>query len=1365
MISRTRNYHQPLPLLARRRRRTYASQAGGGQPGLFESVFHTGDIPNYLRPPLPPTTSKLISGRKPKNQNQPIIDYSQFSNGFNSSRSQDQLSQLTVSIAIGDLERAHSIIFEIERSLGYVRTRPFSITLQDKSSSPQLDPFVTRPLNASTTLPNLNQIVHPSIFSSLLRRILIQAIKQESIGNSTLAHQLQSQLYHWLLNFKLNGPQWAQIDHHIMAGVIKGVLFLQDPLHDVLDYMPWILPESSTVQTGHKYEEPSTTSQPPTLSNVLDSISFMISQTKSFFGTLDKHQALSRIKDLAVQKGRDDVLKEIEIVENKWKGIIISPQNENTQRLPDPIHLNPVRRPSKPADDPSKEREIPLRLSHLLSNVSTIPESADSSLGNDYDRQMVLEYAGYDSAEAEWFTGHQEIKDKGVGFGNGAGGQVLQAWMYEWWESLKIWFDSLEINENGDILDSNKLKIESDLKFIKVLDSSLISKVSVVEVVREMSNSTINDGSKSIGLFINLGKAIENEWYAQTIKSIPELNQKLLNSIKLTSQDTSHDLMQSKSIDHSVRKIWRTEVQNYQEELKVIHGENFDWTIQQRSKVGALVMRGLLETAKITRSTTLEDGTIYEEIQPAFYQTTQYFDGKRVGVTKMNEAVASRLDLDPANVTLHPRYLPMVCPPTPWTYPKNGAYLVHGAPLMRTRDSPEQALHLLEAHKHNNGLEDIYKALDKLGQTSWRINRPIFDVMSSVWNSGIELAGIPIRDPHLNLKPDHIEKLFFSNKPSIEDDHPHDSNDSSSSSSSTSDNPRSEGEKREIYRSLLASRRSAYGQRCSVNYQLEIARAYLNEKFYFPHNIDFRGRAYPIPANLNHIGDDISRGLLKFNDTKVLGKHGLKWLKIHLSNKFGNDKASLDQREAFIDQHLDEVFDSADKPLEGNRWWLKSEDPWQTLAGCIELSNALRSADPYEFQTSLPVHQDGSCNGLQHYAALGGDIDGGKEVNLVPGIKPGDVYSKVAVEVNKLVDQDAENGNDIAKALKGHIKRKVVKQTVMTTVYGVTFVGAREQIKRQLKDLGVIPIPNLYISAAYVATLVLRSIGEVFKGAVAIQKWLTIVARLVSKSIPPERISKLSTSNSSKKKKDGVVQKEEEAKEDETKKPKPVLKRRSPSSSPSDMNVEVELMTSMTWTTPLGLVVCQPYRAQNRTQIKTVLQTVYIADPFEPAQADSRSQASAFPPNFIHSLDATHMMLTALACQDITFASVHDSYWTHASTVDTMNIKLRESFVRLHTTRILENLAQEIQHRYEGYKVPKSALTSRMINELKSMGITHFNPSPSPSSAEDEDESKNDQNLATDTSKFIDLNSLIPPLPPRGNLNIQDVLNSQYFFA
>jgi DNA-directed RNA polymerase len=90
----------------------------------------------------------------------------------------------------------------------------------------------------------------------------------------------------------------------------------------------------------------------------------------------------------------------------------------------------------------------------------------------------------------------------------------------------------------------------------------------------------------------------------------------------------------------------------------------------------------------------------------------------------------------------------------------------------------------------------------------------------------------------------------------------------------------------------------------------------LFEKFYFPHNVDFRGRAYPIPPNLNHIGDDLSRGLLMFDEAKPLGEHGLRWLKIHCANLAGYDKASFAERVAFIDEHIEDVFDSADKPLE-----------------------------------------------------------------------------------------------------------------------------------------------------------------------------------------------------------------------------------------------------------------------------------------------------------------------------------------------------------------------------------------------------------------------------------------------------------------
>ena len=39
------------------------------------------------------------------------------------------------------------------------------------------------------------------------------------------------------------------------------------------------------------------------------------------------------------------------------------------------------------------------------------------------------------------------------------------------------------------------------------------------------------------------------------------------------------------------------------------------------------------------------------------------------------------------------------------------------------------------------------------------------------------------------------------------------------------------------------------------------------------------------------------------------------------------------------------------------------------------------------------------------------------------------------------------------------------------------------------------------------------------------------------------------------------------------------------------------------------------------------------ADDFQFTTVNSMKQASAFPPNFIHSLDATHMMLTALECR------------------------------------------------------------------------------------------------------------------------------------
>ena len=80
------------------------------------------------------------------------------------------------------------------------------------------------------------------------------------------------------------------------------------------------------------------------------------------------------------------------------------------------------------------------------------------------------------------------------------------------------------------------------------------------------------------------------------------------------------------------------------------------------------------------------------------------------------------------------------------------------------------------------------------------------------------------------------------------------------------------------------------------------------------------------------------------------------------------------------------------------------------------------------------------------------------------------------------------------------------------------------------------------------------------------------------------------------------------------------------------------------------------------------------------ATVNAQKQASAFPPNFIHSLDATHMMLTALECrqQGLTFASVHDSYWTHACSIDQMSGIIRDTFIALHSSDVLGKLAEEV---------------------------------------------------------------------------------------
>lgn len=79
-------------------------------------------------------------------------------------------------------------------------------------------------------------------------------------------------------------------------------------------------------------------------------------------------------------------------------------------------------------------------------------------------------------------------------------------------------------------------------------------------------------------------------------------------------------------------------------------------------------------------------------------------------------------------------------------------------------------------------------------------------------------------------------------------------------------------------------------------------------------------------------------------------------------------------------------------------------------------------------------------------------------------------------------------------------------------------------------------------------------------------------------------------------------------------------------------------------------------------QVQTLLQGVHIREDFDKLPVAVKRQTTAFPPNFVHSLDSTHMMMTAIEMDKVgvPFAAVHDSYWVHAGNVDTMNDKLRQ---------------------------------------------------------------------------------------------------------
>ncbi|RCK65318.1 DNA-directed RNA polymerase, mitochondrial [Candida viswanathii] len=197
---------------------------------------------------------------------------------------------------------------------------------------------------------------------------------------------------------------------------------------------------------------------------------------------------------------------------------------------------------------------------------------------------------------------------------------------------------------------------------------------------------------------------------------------------------------------------------------------------------------------------------------------------------------------------------------------------------------------------------------------------------------------------------------------------------------------------------------------------------------------------------------------------------------------------------------------------------MKADKPFGALSVCFEIKNILdfeAAGNRIEdYLCRLPIHQDGSCNGLQHYAALAADESGGKAVNLVQvGDSKQDVYVQVMEKVRLKIEEDikdptqTERAHSLAQFFLKILSRKLVKRPVMTTVYGVTLSGASAQIKSTIKEIledhRTNPQKAVYdqqtlerLSAlslsdtTYLAKKVLDSISELFAHAKQIEEWL-----------------------------------------------------------------------------------------------------------------------------------------------------------------------------------------------------------------------------------------------------------------------------------
>lgn len=438
---------------------------------------------------------------------------------------------------------------------------------------------------------------------------------------------------------------------------------------------------------------------------------------------------------------------------------------------------------------------------------------------------------------------------------------------------------------------------------------------------------------------------------------------------------------------------------------------------------------------------------------------------------------------------------------------------------------------------------------------------------------------------------------------------------------------------------------------------LRLAQEYRDyDRFWFVYQCDFRGRIYATVSGLSPQSADFAKGLLRFADGKTLGEHGAYWLKVHGANQYGKDKSPFGDRVDWVEQNSTLISECAANPLSHRDFWGNADKPWQFLAFCFEYARYLREGE--SMQSHLPIGLDGSCNGLQNFSALLRDPVGGAATNLVPADRPSDIYAEVAAVCTGHIRAADGPLRDLwveylDKQENASLPRVCAKKPVMTLPYGSTQRTCRDSIFEWMVANNIMESKDRSKAATYLSGVLWKSISEVVIAARDAMDWLQCAASVLAKAN------------------------------------KPII-----------------------WWSPVGFPVVQDRRKQDTLRVRTHLMgSIQLRLAVDNKQIDPFKQRLGISPNFVHSVDAAHLMRTIQRGKDrgITHWSViHDDFGTHATDVQILYEELRKAFVEIHSTDLLHEF--------------------KVLHE-DTFGVQ------------------------------------LPPLPKLGSLKLEQVLDSKYFFA